>query len=216
MLMKKPYKVSPFTALVKMKCPWIADVKSRTTKRIAEFEKFIEEEAAADHLTKMADADYVYDCFKYNLEHNLKFGMIQVLKYFSYQFRIKILYDMVGVWKFTDRDVEMYNFFRSTTMFEGMKEWDVIVKLRPISGEAPDIFTHDSSCKWVVTIGNKKEFYSNFFHQEIVMMHDMLRHVKGNPLIMPYRTFDDGGHLHEGLNLREPIDFEEYQDLKVA
>lgn len=209
MLTKKPYKVSPYKEMVKLKCPWIADVKARVKKRIAEFEQFIKDEAAADHLTKMADADYVYDCFKYNLEHNIKFGMLQVLKYFSLRFRIKILYDMIGEWKFTDHDKEIYEHFRNTS-YADIKESTITRKLSTLSGKMPNIFVHDNTCMWLVHFGDEKEFYSNFFYKEIVMLIDITRNAKCLELVMPERSFFDGGHLHEGLNLSKPLDFEEY------
>ena len=215
MAITKPYKVSPFASMKKLNCPWLDDVKARTLARITDFKKFIENEAEADHLSMMADESYVYERFQYNVEHGLKYSLLQNLKYFALQFRIKILHDMIGEWKFTDCDVDMYNYFHTTDLFKDMKTATVSTKLRYIGGEAPNIYAHDDTCNWIVHVGKEDEFYSNFFYQEIVLINDIVRNVKGNPLIMPDRSFFDGGHLHEGLNLKNLMDFEEYKDLTV-
>jgi len=211
----KPYKVHPYKVLVARKCSWIEDVRRRVEARISEFEKFIENQSKMDGQPEMLDEKHLYESFKYNEAHNQYYGNLIVLKYFTWKFKVKILYEMIGVWKFTERDVEMYNYFRTTESFNGMKEAVISTKLRPIDGEAPNIYAHDDTCNWIVHVGKEDEFYSNFFYQEIVLLNDIVRNLKGNPLIMPERSFFDGGHLHEGLNLSEPMDFEDYKDVTV-
>lgn len=213
--MKKPYKKSPYDVIVKLKCPWIKDVKTRTLKRIADFEAFIKNEAEGCGIPYFANDDFIYERFVDNRKHNMAKANLEVLKFFALKFRIKILYDMIGDWRFTDRDAEMYEYFRTTEDFAYLGEGVVTAMLRYDCGEVPNIYAHDDTCNWIVHIGKEDEFYSNFFYQEIVLINDIVRKLKGNPLIMPERSFFDGDHLHEGLNLSEPMDFEEYTDLTV-
>lgn len=204
----KPYKTSPYTAMVKLKAPWIADVKARVTKRIAEYEQFLENEAQLDGQPELTDDKFLYDTFKYDVEHNMAYGLFHVLKYFNIKFRVKILYDMIDQWKFTDQDAEIYNHFRNTS-YSKLGVGSITTKISYATGKAPNIYVHDNTCKWIVRVGKESEFYSNFFYQEIVLINDATRMVKGLDLIKPDRTFFDGGHLHEGLNLSQPMDFDE-------
>lgn len=204
----KPYKTSPYTAMVKLKAPWIADVKARVTKRITEYEQFLENEAQIDGQPELTDDKFLYETFKHNVEHNMAYGLLHVLKYFNIKFRMKILYDMIGQWKFTDQDVEIYNHFRNTS-YRKIAGGVNTTKLRYATGKAPNIYVHDNTCKWITHVGKESEFYLNFFHQEIVLIIDATRMVKGLDLLIPDRTFFDGGHLHEGLNLSQPMDFDE-------
>ena len=213
--MKKPYKKSPYDVMVKLKCPWIKDVKTRTLQRIDDFEAFIKKEAEGCGIPYFADDDFIYERFVDNRKHNLAKANLEVLKFFALKFRIKILYDMIGEWKFTDHDVEMYEYFHTTEDFAYLGEGGVATMLRYDGGEAPNIYAHDDTCNWIVHVGKEDEFYSNFFYQEIVLINDIVRNLKGNTLIMPERSFFDCGHLHEGLNLSEPMDFEDYKDVTV-
>lgn len=213
--MKRPFKIHPYKALVRKGCPWIKDVKTRTLQRIADFEDFIKKEADGCGIPYFADDDFIYERFVDNRKHNMAKANLEVLKFFALKFRIKILYDMIGEWKFTDKDAEMYEYFRTTEDFVYISDGVIHNMLIYNSGEAPNIYAHDDTCNWIVHVGKEDEFYSNFFYQEIVLIIDIVRNVKGNPLLMPTRSFFDGGHLHEGLNLSEPMDFEEYKDLTV-
>lgn len=213
--MKRPFQIHPYDALVSKGCPWINDVKTRTLQRIDDFEAFIKQEAEGCGIPYFADDDFIYERFVDNRNHDLAKANLEVFKFFALKFRIKILYDMIGEWKFTDKDAEMYEYFRTTEDFVYLGEGGVTSLLRPIGGEAPNIYAHDDTCNWIVHVGKEDEFYSNFFYQEIVLLNDIVRNLKGNPLIMPDRSFFDGGHLHEGLNLSEPMDFEEYKDVAV-
>lgn len=213
--MKRPFKIHPYDVLVSKGCPWIDEVKTRVLKRIDEFEDFIAKETASAGIPYFAEEDFIYERFVDNRKHNMAKANLEVLKFFALKFRIKILYDMIGEWKFTGKDAEMYEYFRTTENFGYLSEGVITAMLRYDGGEAPNIYVHDNTCKWIIRVGKESEFYSNFFYQEIVLISDIVRNVKGNPLIMPDRSFFDGGHIHEGLNLSEHMDFEEYMDLRV-
>lgn len=213
--MDKPFKIHPYDVMVSIGCPWIADVKKRVLKRIDEFEDFINKEAASTGIPYFVEEDFIYERFVDNRKHNMAKANLEVLKFFALKFRIKILYDMIGEWKLTDNDAEMYEYFRTTEDFGYLGKGIVTTMLRYAGGKAPNICVHDNTCNWMIRVGNESEFYSNFFYHEIVLISDIVRNVKGNHLIMPDRSFFDGGHLHEGLNLSEHMDFEEYMDLRV-
>lgn len=213
--MKKPFKIHPYNVLVKKGCPWIDEVKTRVLKRIDEFEYFITKEAESEGIPYFAEEDFIYERFVDNRKHNMAKANLEVLKFFALKFRIKILYDMIGEWKFTGKDAEMYEYFRTTEDFGYLGKGIVNDRLRYDGGEFPNIYVHDDTCNWIVHVGKEDEFYSNFFYQEIVLINDIVRNVRGYTRIMSDRSFFDGGHLHEGLNLSELMDFEEYKDLRV-
>ena len=213
--MKKPYKKSPYDEMVKLKCTWIKDVKKRALNRINEFEEFIKKEADSEGIPYFADDDFIYERFVDNRKNNMAKANLEVLKFFLLKFRIKILYDMIGEWKFTQHDVEMYEYFRTTNDFSYLSKGVIAYMLRYDIGKAPSIYIHDNTCDWMVNFEDESEFYANFFNLEIVLLNDIIRNIKGNHLIRPDRSFFDGGHLHEGLNLSKPLDFEEYMDLTL-
>ena len=197
----KPYRAHPYTEMVAQKCPWIADVRSRIEARIIEFNNFISDCANRDGQPEMADDKYLYECFKYNKEHNQYYGNLTVLKYFAWKFKVKILRDAIGEWCFDEHDVEMYNYFRyedysKVKVGTFFYKWDQDEK-------SPSIFVHDKNCKWFMKLDGELEFYFNFFHKEIVLLNDMIRNVRGkiSKPLFPEVNFFNGAVLHEGLNL---------------
>lgn len=193
--MKKPYKVSPYLRLVKLGCPWVSDMKARVLKRIDEINQFITKEAEADGQFELADPKFRYDAFVYNKEHNMVFGNLRILKYFILEFKMKILYNMIGEWKFTDQDKEMYSYFRDSK-FDKLNYYKVNKHLEFATGEEPRFFVHNKTCKWFITISesgkNVPEYYVNLFRNEYIIFYDMVRNVKNlEPNLPDNRMFVD-------------------------
>lgn len=205
----KPYKVHPFAEMAAQKCPWLDDVRRRVKARIAEFEKLIADQSEQDGQPEMADDKHLYDSFKYNVDHNQYYGNLNVLKYFTWKFKVKILYEMIGEWKFTDQDVEMYNYFR-TTDFSNVQASKFLRKVNR-DAKSPSMFVHDNTCKWMLKLEGKLEFYSNLFYKELVLLDDMLRNIRGSRIIYPDEMFFTCGKLHEGLNVPSGIDYGDFE-----
>lgn len=205
----KPYSVHPYAEMVAQKCPWIADVRSRIEARIAEFEKFIVDQSYKDGQPEMADEQHLYKCFKYNEEHNQYYGNLTVLKYFAWNFKVKILREVIGDWCFTEHDVEMYNYFRNAdfskvSVGKFFYKWDKEEK-------SPSMFVHDRNCKWMMKLDGELEFYFNLFYKEIILLNDMIRNIRGSNLLFPEDQFFDGAILHGGLNVSKQIDYGDFE-----
>lgn len=212
----KPFTDHPFKDMVSQKCPWIDDVRDRVTKRIREFEQFIEGHADKDGQPEMTDDSHLYKCFLYNKEHNQYYGNLVVLKYFIWKFKVKILYDVIGEWRFTDHDVEMYNYFRKED-FSKVQVGKFFYKFDK-EEKSPSIFVHDRDCMWTMSIDGEFEFYFNFFYKEIVLLNDMIRNVRGknsSPLFKD-EYFFDGAVLHSGLNLTKQVDYGDFETRKFS
>lgn len=204
--MKKPYKVSPYQQLVKLGFPWVSDMKARVLKRIDEINQFITKEAEADGEFELADPKFRYDAFVYNKEHNMVFGNLRILKYFILEFKMKILYNMIGEWKFTDQDKEMYSYFRDSK-FDNLNYYKVNKHLEFATGEEPQFFVHDDSCKWFIEVdesGNRSvEHFVNLFRRDFIVLIDMVRNVKSLYTNLPNDRMFDGYKYPEIVGLVE-------------
>jgi hypothetical protein len=209
---KNPHKVTPFAKMVSLGCPWASELKERIVKRIEEYKTYIEEEEEFDNLTSISDENTLYERFKDDVDAGLQYGLVQVLKYFMLNCKIKILYDMIGEWKFTETDAEMYNYFRNHTL-SAIKPGVIANKI--CRRKAPDIYVHDRDCKWFVKCDGEREFYTNFFYREIIMLNDIVRNVKGMELMISDRSLFDGKPLHDGLNLSKQIDFGDFDNVTL-
>ncbi len=117
-LAPKPFTIHPYDDMVSKGCPWLNEVKTAVLDRIKAESDRIPKESAMDGNPYLADESFLYECFVDNIEHGLVRDNWQILKYFVRMFHIKILYDVIGEWKFTDRDVEMYNHFNEIKVTE--------------------------------------------------------------------------------------------------
>ena len=116
--MHRPFTIHPYDDMVSKDCPWIHKIKTLVLDSIEAKLARIPKEAAKDGNPYLADESFLYECFVDNIEHGLVRDNWQILKYFVRMFHIKILYDVIGEWKFTDRDVEMYNHFNEIKVTE--------------------------------------------------------------------------------------------------
>lgn len=110
-LANKPFKVHPYDEMHEFGAPWIDELTSNVEMVISGYKEAIRLEAEHDGEPKLADEEYLYERFKDNCNYGLMKANWQVLKYFYQYFRMKIFYDMIGKWCFTDRDAEMYDYF---------------------------------------------------------------------------------------------------------
>lgn len=93
-----------------------SDAMVRIKKFIDELVSDIEAEAAYDGQPELCDENYLYECFKNNIEFNRKVGNWQVLKYYSRIVVIKLAKSMLGEFTFTEHDVEMIEYFGTMNM----------------------------------------------------------------------------------------------------
>lgn len=205
-ILKRPYKISLYNKLVNLKCPWVDEVKERVTKRIAELEAFIEREAESEGIPFYKDESFLYECFVDNKAHGLELDNLKVLKFFRMLLKVKLLYTMIGVWKFTDKDKEMYTYFRETK-FNSFNCYKVNFYFECNSGVEPQFFVHDDSCKWFIDVddsGNRSvEHFVNLFRRDFVLLDDMVRNVKSLYTNLPNDRMFDGYKYPEIVGLVE-------------
>lgn len=111
MLYEKPYKKNMIEDLAAKGYPWIDSFKAVINKHITEVQAALEAEAAYDGQPELLDEEFLYERFVDNVEHDFRKANWQILKYFIWKFKIKVMKDIIGEWTFTDHDVEMYCYF---------------------------------------------------------------------------------------------------------
>ena len=163
-----------------MKCPWLDSLTAEVKRSIAEYDKFIMAEAEADKCIDFAKESFLYERFVDNNFYGMDYCNIEVLKYFVIFFEQKILYNMIGEWKFTDRDKEMYEHFRDTGF---RKDRNVIKRIIRYNRESPRYIGHTTICnKWVLymqTDNSKVQVnYLDWFVDQFVACNDMIRNIK--------------------------------------
>lgn len=179
--MKKNYTVHPFDDLKNKNCPWIEEVKTCVESSIKDYDAYIQKLAEAEHSVDLADEDKLYKCFKDNVANQMEYGNMTVLKFYILHFERKILYNMIGKFKFTDRDVEMLNYFRTHEVDKSISNKQII-KFRYI-GRMPG-FVGDLECakNWTMTVKYNGYFnkvnYTDFFIKQYVICNEMTRKSK--------------------------------------
>ncbi len=111
MLDTKPYNKSPYEDLKHIHVPWLEAMRNIVKDRITEVEKLLVADAERNGVPGLANEDEMYARFLDNKECGMDFANLEVFKYFALRFRIKMYYEMIGKWRFTKRDVEMYNYY---------------------------------------------------------------------------------------------------------
>ena len=178
----------PYNVLKKKKCPWLDSLTEQVTRSITEYNEFIMAEAEADKCIDFARESFLYERFVDNNFYGMVWCNIEVLKYFVIFFEQKILYNMIGEWKFTTRDKVMYNYFKHTEFSVSRKFVDIITKYRT---KAPE-FVGD--CKeadgWHMTmkdigINNLRINYVDLYTDQFLSCNDMVRNTKSLGLLRP-------------------------------
>lgn len=118
---ERPYSIVPFSDLAKRKCPWISDLKTFVDGLINAIDLQMNAEAAADGQPELTDEDFLYERFNINRKFDRTIGNWQIFKYFIRNFRKKIFYEMLGDWRFSKEDLEMYEYFRTMDLDETNK-----------------------------------------------------------------------------------------------
>ncbi len=179
--MKRNNSEHPYMVLQKMKCPWLDSLTAEVNRSINEYDKFIMVEADADKCIDFAKESFLYERFVDNNHYGMVYCNIEVLKYFVLYFEQKILYNMIGQWKFTEHDIEMYDYFRNTCFKTGRYKANPV--LRYIK-KAPE-FIGDASVAdtWNIVLmtephGLIRVNYVDFFVNQFVACNDMVRNVK--------------------------------------
>ena len=215
-LAPKPYTVHPYDELKKMGCPWIDDVRTRVLKRIDEFNAFIKAEAEADGQPELANEEFLYERFKDNCEYGLVMGNLRLLKYFVLWFKVKLLYEMIGEWMFTDHDVEMYHYYKSNnTVRVHLTTYNRVYGCK--NNNCPSILVFDKTCKWFISysngVHNYTAFYITFFYLELALFNDILRNVKSIGLDFPNIDFFNVIKPHPINDATFSMDFSEIKDI---
>lgn len=205
--MNMNYKIHPFDDLKKRNCPWLDDMKQNVLRSISEYDAYINKEAETDNSIDLADEDKLYERFKNNVEFSMDCGNYVILKYFVLFFEKKILYNMIGENKFTDRDVEMYNYFLTHKF--GDKYYKVSKIMRYINEDVPG-FVGDEECSkaWVLALKHGKTIerinYIDLFVRQYVLCNDMVRNAKSLDLFAPDDNLFGSNNMfnlydHDGL-----------------
>ena len=108
---KQPYNVSPYEDMKRINVPWLEDMTKMVKARIAEVESLLVADAERNGVPGLANEDEMYARFLDNKGCRMNFANLEVFKYFVLMFRIKMYYELIGQWRFTERDVEMYNYY---------------------------------------------------------------------------------------------------------
>lgn len=199
----KPFKIHPYDEMVEFKAPWIDELTATTNRIISGYREAIKLEAAKDGEPMLADENYLYDRFKDNCYHNMWKANWQVLKYFYQYFRMKIFYDIIGQWMFTDHDVEMYNYFSTVKVSEAdkCKPSHLRFTVKPellmsyISEGFPDGgLNYKFQYEWWYTFPDREnradKFYLGLFEQEFGISELMIRNVKKlTDYNLPFQNF---------------------------
>lgn len=111
--MAKPYKISPYHDLLEKGYPWVEGLRSVVASGIDDIMAKMKAEAEYEGQPELLNEDFLYERFKENCEHGLRFANWQVLKYFSRILNVKVWKETMGVWSYTNNDLEMFNYFKS-------------------------------------------------------------------------------------------------------
>lgn len=136
MLTKQP-AVNPYLEVKNNHYPWLDKISKDIDKCIDEYNNLIVTEAEFDKNTNLAHEDFLYDCFKKNVENEEYNGNWEILKYFRLFMHVKFLHYMKGDWTFTVQDKEMYDYFDSIKVNDTIKCKPA--KLRIKSGIEPNL-----------------------------------------------------------------------------
>lgn len=194
---KQPYTFVPFDFIRKNKPEWVEDIKEKVTFSINAISELMTKEAEADMEESLLNPDYMYTCFKQNIEDDGFQGNWIILKYFSRMLTIKILKEMIGEWTYTKEDVEMYNYFltldvsnnrkasankfRFNTGIEdtGYKQFHICDSCKIIYGKYE---SSDTSATNVFTIN-----YYTFFLSKFINVESLVRRAK---MLSPLSTIN--------------------------
>lgn len=110
---KDPYTFSPTKFILEKKPEWIEQIKPKVSKLIETLKFQLIKEAEYEHEEDLLTPEYMYTCFKQNVEEHGYFSNWTILKYFLRMYKIKILQEMIGEWTYTEEDVEMFNYFNT-------------------------------------------------------------------------------------------------------
>lgn len=179
--MKRSNSEHPYTVLKQMKCPWLDSLTAEVNRCIAEYNEFIKAEAEADKCIDFARASFLYERFVDNNNYGMVYCNFEVLKYFVVYFEQKILYNMLGKWKFTEHDIEMYNYFHNTCFKTGRYKANPV--LRYIKKAPEFIGDGRTADTWNIALMTKpygliRVNYVDFFVNQFVACNDMVRNVK--------------------------------------
>ena len=105
MLAKRPYKTSPYDDMKRINAPWLEDMTKMVKARITEFD------AEYNGVPGLSNESTLYKRYLDNKALGLVFSNLEVFKYFVLMFRIKMYYELIGEWKFTEHDIEMYHYY---------------------------------------------------------------------------------------------------------
>ena len=206
-LAPKPFKVHPFFDLMRQGCPWLGDVKAIVLDCIKQEQERITAEAHADGQPELADEKFLYERFIFNRDHDMLIANWRILKYFIRTFRLKIYYDMIGEWKFTSNDVEMYNHFNSIKVTAVTKCMPRYLKFKTDDKEdnlrfdypsLPQAMFVDGHCKYQVLLKEPNYYptgYINLFEYECWLLQSMVQNVR---METKWKTdnFFTTSHLH--------------------
>lgn len=186
-----------------MKCPWLDSLTEEVNRSIAEYDKFIVDEAEANKCVDFAKESFLYERFVDNNFYGMEYCNIEVLKYFVVYFERKIIQTMIGEWHFTKHDQEMYEYFKNKPFDVSSKHVDIITKY------CVDSPYFVGNCKdapnWNITVdvdnlGKIRVNYIDLFNDCFISCYDMIRNVKSLGLARPsFNLFDR--QLHGELSV---------------
>ena len=184
-LATKSYQLSPYDFVSRQECSWIPTMREFVSKRIDWLSNLMRKEAEADGQPELADEKFLYERFEDNRDSGMQIGNWQIFKYFIRVMEIKILYEMLGEWRYTSSDLYMYSYFRSCPSTCKRKyinftvaDDDTIemfmnsyhVRYASIFPECRFFASHDKS-------GYKFDVpYFVMFEKRFIMLNDMVKH----------------------------------------
>jgi len=206
----KPFKIHPYDEMVEFGAPWIDKLTGAVNHIINDYKEAIRLEAISDGEPKLANEDFLYERFLDNRQHNMWKANWQVLKYFYQYFRMKIFYDIIGQWVFTEHDVEMYNYFSTVEVSDAdkCKPSNLRFKEKPellvsyLSERFPDsyikyTFQYDWWYQFPDRENRANGNYLGLFEQEFNIAELMIRNVKKlTTYNVPYTNFFTAKKFH--------------------
>lgn len=132
--------------------PWMSEVKTEISRYITDLTNSLQEEANNCYDSDLLNPDYMYGCFKSNIQNCEYNGNWTILKYFTRMLEIKVYNEMIGNWLYTEEDKEMYEYFFNMKVEPAFKAKPAILKY---NNEPLNIFNY-------ITVNAGKQVFIEF------------------------------------------------------
>ena len=186
-VINEPYTFTPYKFISENKPEWLTNIKTEINMLIDVLYAQLKQEAEIEHDEELLTEEYMYTCFKRNIEDNAYFSNWTILKYFYRMFRIKVLKEMIGEWTYTSEDKEMLEYFNNIEVNNSNKTSSKKLKFNSCVEENCSIIYSNLNPRYIygefesddpsATNVAKLEYYQ-FYTDKLLYTENMLRRAK--------------------------------------